>query len=586
MEKKQILLPSKKYFKAPDEDLDIRLTLDESRNLLKEGDRDVILDVSEQYDKERNESKKYKIYGKIKMVFSNFYSGTTEYTPLKKNLYLVGDGSDNNFTGFLPYNEFAFLRNDVLIEKNIPYTGNTIINFSQNLSTNVDTNGHITITPMSAPYHNWNIYLTYVYGSDNTYPIKYTLSGNTIYDFLSGDGIPFRVTSDNTHYILTSPVEHGMVSGEFVTLSGLTLNNTIHVSGRTFNIDSVGNEIYNSEKYVINILKSQVSGTTSITNGSVMLGKRCLDITRINESTSKYYIHKHKVLTNTSEYIMDRVGFELPIWEEERKLVFKNSNNQFDYFVQGNRMESILFDFKNPFVLTGLTNNLGYTPTEVYATLIFRNGNGYFDYPPKVGYRLNFHDTWIDQHFSGTTSIETGITYNTYTNLGYTFKTGNTLTTGTTLIGAFVEYNEDEMKERIISESYHKFTSPTNIFNHGQSLPSTYLGASADNMIGLYYQPHYRIKLRELSPYVETSKTTEVYNLPDNAKYYQNEGLWKWRDLYDHGYIDPDGFGTEHPFMNGIHYVKSDISFYLRNELNFRNKQDGLIKFRNKSIDC
>ena len=46
MEKKQILLPSKKYFKAPDEDLDIRLTLDESRNLLKEGDRDVILDIS------------------------------------------------------------------------------------------------------------------------------------------------------------------------------------------------------------------------------------------------------------------------------------------------------------------------------------------------------------------------------------------------------------------------------------------------------------------------------------------------------------------------------------------------------------
>jgi hypothetical protein len=249
-------------------------------------------------------------------------------------------------------------------------------------------------------------------------------------------------------------------------------------------------------------------------------------------------------------------------------------------------MESILFDFKNPFVLTGLTNNLGYTPTEVYATLIFRNGNGYFDYPPKVGYKLNFHDTWIDQHFSGTTSIETGITYNTFTNLGYTFKTGNELSIGETLMGAFVEYNESEMKERIISESFHKFTSPLDIFNHGQSLPSTYLGTSVDNMVGIYYQPHYRIKLRELSPYIETSKTTEVYNLPDNAKYYQNEGLWKWRDLYEHGYIDPDGFGTEHPFMNGIHYVKSDINFYLRNELNFKNKQDGLIKFTNLSIDC
>jgi hypothetical protein len=69
-------------------------------------------------------------------------------------------------------------------------------------------------------------------------------------------------------------------------------------------------------------------------------------------------------------------------------------------------METLLYDFKEPIILSGITNNLGYTPTEVYVGVFLRNGNGYFDYPPKVGYKFNFHDTWIDNHFSGTTSNE------------------------------------------------------------------------------------------------------------------------------------------------------------------------------------
>ncbi len=62
--------------------------------------------------------------------------------------------------------------------------------------------------------------------------------------------------------------------------------------------------------------------------------------------------------------------------------------------VERNRMEALLYDFKEPFILTGLTNNLGYLPTEVYASVILKNSNGYFEYPPKVGYSFNFHDTF------------------------------------------------------------------------------------------------------------------------------------------------------------------------------------------------
>ena len=69
MEKKQIILPSKKFFGSTDEDLNLKISLDETKNLLREGERTTILDTSVLFNKERNESTFYKIHGKLKMVF-------------------------------------------------------------------------------------------------------------------------------------------------------------------------------------------------------------------------------------------------------------------------------------------------------------------------------------------------------------------------------------------------------------------------------------------------------------------------------------------------------------------------------------
>jgi len=587
-ENKKIVLPSKKFANAPDEELDLKLNLDTSESLLRIGERDIVLDVAKLYSKERNDSINYKIYGKLKMVFRNLYCGNTDYTYLKDRLYLIGDGTTTDHTGFLPYDEFAFMRRDVYREVNLPITvtGNTApTGFTKNIVTSGST-AHTMVTPINAPYHNWNLYLSYVYSGDTNFPMKYSLTGSTYSGFTANDGIPFRVTyTGGTYYELTSPVEHGMTNGDYIVLSGGTF--TGNASGRTYSITSVGNEIYGSEKYVVNILKSQIP-KTKIFN-TIMFGKRCLDINNIIGSTSTYYVHKHKTLTNVNGYILDKVGFETPIWEDEKKLIFENFSGDNDVLVERNRMESVLYDFKEPFKLSGLTNNLGFTPTEVYVTALFRNGNGYFNYPPKVGYKFNFHDTWIDQHFNGTTSIENGMQGNTTTftgaTSGFTFTGGTELSVGTVLNGAFVEYNPKEMKERIVSESFHKITNPTTIFDYGQTVGSS--GASINNLEGLIYQPHYRVKLRELSPYVETATTNDIFNLPENTNYDADENVWRWRDLYDQGYVDQDGYGTNFPFVNGTHYVRTNINFYLRNERYYTNKQDGVTNFNNrKNINC
>ena len=612
MEKKEILLPSKRYFKADEQDLNLNVKLENDETLMREGDRNIMLNLTELFDDERNQSFNYKIYGKLKMVFRNIYNGYTDYTPLLRNLYLCGDGTGNDL-GFVPYNEFAFLRNDVLRERTTPSFGSTL--GTTNVIPKIDLfdgtpfgryTGHTITTAIDAPYKNWNLYLSYVYGQDTGFTMNYTLSDQTNFNFVAGNGIPFRVEDNGNYYTLTSPIEHGMSQGEYIILSGSTMLSGLSVNSKIFYIDSVGNEVYNSENYVVNLFKSEFTTGHTLSGVTFVLGKRCLDIKNITGTTSQYYVHKHKTLTNDQQYIMDKVGFESSIFEDERKILFENPLQENDILVERNRQESVLFDFKNTFSLTGITNNLGYTPTEVYVSVIFKNGNGLFDYPPKVGFKFNFHDSWMDKQFSGTTSVEkvmTGLTQTfigkTGTTLGVnydytnvTFTGGTSILLGTTgITGAFVEYNRKELKERIISETFHKFShlntvGGVQIFNHGQDQNSFYPLSSPLNPVGYYYQPHYRVKLRELSPYVETSKLdvtqpNTLINLPENAIYDEKEKLWKWRDLYDHGFIDQEGNGTNFPFINNTHYITKNINFYLRNEKSYTNKEDGLNGFNN-----
>jgi hypothetical protein len=339
MEKKQIILPSKKYNKAPEEDITVRVGLDNNETLLREGERDIVLDINQLFNVERNECKKYKIHGKIKMIFRNIYSGTTTYDPLLKNLYTVTEQDKND--GFFPYNEFAFLRDDTIREVITPssVSGSTIGTYNPTFSIYGYT-GHTAITPINAPYKNWNLYLSYIHGQDSTYPMKYTFSGGTTYSFTSADGIPFRVSQEGNFFVLTSPVKHGMSQGEYVVISGGTLNSGVNVTGRTFSIDAIGSEIYDSENYVIKLLKSQFKVGYTLTGLTFVLGKRCLDNKDITGTTSQYYVHKHKTLTTVNDYILDKAGFESNIWENEKKIIFENALQENDVIVERNRMES------------------------------------------------------------------------------------------------------------------------------------------------------------------------------------------------------------------------------------------------------
>ena len=577
MKKKKIILPNLRYEDAPVVGTSIRVGLEEEKSLLRTDDRDIALDLNKQFATERADCNRYKFYGKLKMIFSNLYLGTSEYSHLKQRLFLEGDGSNSCFAGYLPYNEFAFLRNDVHREGVEGTSVSDLSSFTGFNVSNLNSGStiHKEITASNSYQFNWNMYLSYISSHDTEYPMKYTVTGVTsptfdpILDFVSGDGIPFRVAETSSKYILSSPVKHGMSQGEYIFIDNIII---------PFYIESVGNTVYRSEEYVLTISKLQV-GQYRL-NG-VVNGRRCTDINNASNTTSEYYVHKHTTLDEITDHIIDKVGFESPIWEDEKKLLFENSVGDNDVIVVRNRMESVLFDHFEPYLLSAITNNLGYQPTDLYTSIIFRNSNGYFEYPPKVGYSFHFHDSWVDEHFSGDAAIEDTIPSEEFTRSVTTFNSGLPITGGTILHGAFVEYDPKEMKERIISETFHKIVSKPDVFYHGQDLSTVYSGTTSINMLGLYYQPHYRFKLRELSPYVETSDTDKIENLPENARYFPDEKLWRWRDLYEDGYIDVDENGTDYPYKNDTHYIHKDINFYLRNEYSYTNKKDGIAEFDN-----
>lgn len=578
MNDKKLILPKLRFAGSQNEDLQLNLNLDSENTILRNGDRDVILNLATQFNKEKQACNKYKIFGKIRMIFRNQYLGESPYEKyLKPRLALKGYGTDDDWSGYIPYDEFAFIRYDLHKESINGLSISNMDNFTGFTSTATSGNTHQNIFPSMARNHNWNIYLSYISDSDANFPMKYTLSGNSVDDvisFVSGDGIVFRtqLSSNGKYYILTSPVKHGINVGEYIIIDNVA-----------YYVMSVGNDVYNSEYYVINIL------ATTVTFNKLVTGKRCVDISNSGETTSQYYVHKHKTLTDVNGYMIDNIGFESPIFEDEKKLLSENYDSEVDVLVVRNRMEAIIYEFTEPFVRTGLTNNLGYTPVDVYATTIFRNGNGLFLYPPKIGYSFHLHNTWLDEHFSGDTANETALSGTTFTReirtgVDYTgFTSGNTLPIGSELYGAFIEYIPSLMTERVVSEAYHKIISDVTIFNHNQTSGSTYSGASANNPVGLIYQPHHRIPLRQLSPYVESYKTNDILNLPENVKYFSNENLFKWRDMYDLGYYDADGNGVDFMYMNDMLFAHKDFNFYFRNEAAYTNKTDGIGAFDDKN---
>ena len=535
-----IYIPGSKRFKGnSDKDMLLQVPFKSTQKNYTQGDRTVLLNLAQRFDDERQASNTIRISGKLTNIINNSVSGRTTYGPFLNDLYYLNPESSvvsGVWQGYPQYKEFTFVREEGI-------------------------SGHTTYVPKSASTYNWNMYVSYPFSSDTEQKISYTNSrfGISVGQTTISDGIPFVIKNRffNGKPLITfyCGLNHNLSIGEYVKLN-------FSVNGKdTFAVFSVGDEYYNSEERVFSIYNVGY-GNNNFLDDSVGTFKRIIDIKNSGETTSKYYVRLHKLLTDGEEVDLVKGGFENTSFTTRRKLEYSGltpNNVERISYKQGNQV--FTFSFDRDIDITGIKDNNNKPLTNLFVTVINKGYMGWFNRPYNqnsssaidIGWEFNFdsinEDTWWS-HDSLTN--KDNIPFDSYTIGLNTFYYNRTLNTGDVIKGDICEWNDYEQKENVISKIYHKYSFNPLLFQNNSSL---------EQPSGYAYKPHYDIPIRTFSDYVETGNRNEVYNIPEYSYYSENDRLWRWRDLYPYGFIDGDGVGVDNAFINNSHYPFRQILF-------------------------
>lgn len=553
-----IVLGSKRYKSAINTDLTVDIPLVNNQKEIDEFDRSDIVDLSQIFDDERQASNIFRLTTNMDLLFYNAYIGTTGafgYVPFTNNLYYVNSESSfntNSWSGYPQYYEFDFIRND-----------NNVSGYTINSGT---TPPHISFINKSASTYNWTQYVSYAYENEYNKILQYNLNSVTTLTWVCGNGIPFYVVNpfnyDGRDLIsFVCPVEHNLSVGEFVEIE-FNFGWLGYNGNKVFQVYSLGNYGYNSDKYIFNLYNNGFTGNTFF-NLSQGTFKRIIDINNSAETMSKYYVRKHKIITNVGDSILTKCGFEQNIFNIKRQYEFGTlTPDKVSRITQKEGSQSYLLSFSRDIDISKYRDNLNRPLTELFITVI---NNGYFGWMNKPiannisireGYQYNLGPSvssyW--DYTNGSVNLSTIPTASYTKPGGFTFYYNQNLKSGDTINGDYCEFNQFEQKERIISQLYHKISFNENLF---------IIQSATTNPNGYYYKPHNLIQLRVYSDYLEEGSLNEIDNVPYYSYYSNYKNTFIWRDLYTYGFIDESGRGVNYPFLNGTHYPSTKIIFRL-----------------------
>lgn len=532
----RIVIGSKRYAGNSDKDVWIQPPLIGDRRELIEGDRSILVNQQNIFEKERQGSNTFRVAGKITNILDNFITGKTSYSPFKNNLYYtnaINNASNNSnfWEGYPQYDEFSFYR----------VSGIT---------------GHIPFVTKSAMTYNWSTYLSYAFSSTTAQTMSYTSEkfGVTNNGFKSGDGIPYVITTETFNgkslVYFYCGTNHNLKIGEYVELSTPINGNTV------FQIYSLGDGTNNSDKNVFSIydLKYPASDIQTGIYGNL---KRITYPPNSAETKSIYYCRLHKIIKTTNDCNLGKSGFENNPFPVNKKLEYSAlTPNQVQRVSVKNSNKTVSFTFDKDVKIQSYIDNNGIPITELFLTIINRGYMGLFNKPfvnqngvPSgidIGWNFNFLENTIDSWWNHNSSLnKDNIPTLSYNANGQTFYYNDILKKGDVIVGDFCEYNYIEQKEYVLSKSIHKYSFNDVIFQTtgDVNFPDGYL-----------YNPHFSIPIRALSDYVENGTKDTVDNIPKYSWFSEYNNKWYWKDIYTYGYIDSDGIGVNNPFINGAHY--------------------------------
>jgi len=538
LNKYTIIPSSQEYKSAPLVDQEISLSLDQQSQQIIEYDRSQSINLAQVYDDERQSSTIFRPTFKVNYLYANTYTGTTSYVPFRNNLYYVTPEismGSNVWKGFPQYYEFDFYR---------PYIDDQ----------------HILFKAVSAYTYNWTYYISYAFENDYTKQLSYVLNGTNQY-WLAEDGIPFSINNatQNGNNIISFQcvAPHGLVSGEYVELS-FSYNNI-----NLFQVYSLGNNAFNSEEYVFNVFNVGYTGTT-FANNTTGTFKRVTNPQNIIETKSKYYVRRHRILTNVNDCIMTKNAFEKNVFTEERKLEYSSiTPNQVTRVSQKTSSNSFNVTVNYDLNLDGVLDNQKRPVSELFLTVINKGYTGYFNKPHngvgiKQGWEFNLTKTsnfwWDDNNTASNTNIQV-LSYTKTSGVTKTFYYNQDLMSGDTIDGDFCEWNDYDQIERVVSPYYQKIKYNQDVFQT-TALTNT-------NAPGYYYEPHHSMTLKVFSNYVETGDINLIEGIPNYAYYSNSDQQFRWRDIYTYGFRDNLGRGVNYPFLNSAQYPFENTEFRL-----------------------
>ena len=550
---KYTIIPSNLRYKgAPATDEEVSLTLEEQSQQITEYDRSSTINLAQVYDDERQQCTVFRPTFKITYLYDNTYTGSTTYLPFQYNLYYTApevSKQSGKWNGFPQYYEFDIYR---------PNVGDN----------------HFQYKAKSAYTYNWMYYLTYPYENNYNKQLTYYSTSNNDVNWIASEGIPFSITNTSQNgnglisFICIAP--HGLTPGEYVELS-LTYRNQ-----KIFQVNSIGNGLFGSDRHVFNIFNIGFTGTT-FNNGTIGTFKRVINPDNLEETKSKYYVKQYKVLTNLEDVAITKAGFERNVFAEDRKLEYSSiTPNNVTRVSQKNSSNS--YDATSNYDLNflGYYDNQKRPLNEISLTIINKGYSGYFNQPLngvglKQGWEFNLSKTtnpwWDLNNQKSNTNIPVSA-YTLTSGATKTFYYNSDLKVGDVMDGDFCEWNDYEQVERVVSSYYHKLKYNQDVFQTTNNFST--------NAPGFYYKPHNHMVLRVFSDYIETANLGQIDNVPSWAFYSNVDRQFRWRDIYTYGFIDNLGRGVDYPYLNSAHYPYTQVIFRLIPEgINYNENLDG-----------
>lgn len=551
------ILPSKKSAQSVDQDSYINLQINNDERLLPPSDINKVVDVNEQFNIERQSCPYYRIFGKISTLTINSLFNINGRYPNQTGTGTAGlislDGGGYEAFYYRPLtinpdpdapSDYTFAEALNVRLKNVngwygyydpDLTRSGLCNFYQM----TPNENHFSLTEnYKLGFKNWALTITYPYATDTTH-------------LLINNGILIVDTKQITiggkqMTAIGVPVKHNLNIGDTVRIFNTNLQSTTD-----YEIKGIGLENGELKDYYFSI-DIQTLTINLVNQNNASRFKKVY-----NNVESTYYFRKFKeIKTKTNpklngNYDISNLGFSSSIFNEN--IIHFNLNEDID--------------------ISELTDNLGRPLSELYLTIIKTDSSGMFSNiasgieAPMISSLNNFNLTPLYKSIPIVQKIHNVLSWTqspTYTPLE-----SNVTINNTDFYGDIVEYNSTTLEEVILSDVQYRFNTNNRETSTLQLTIKNVLETLGPRPEGYYYKPHYQIKIRDFSSYIEEGDEN-TGGVPSYAEKL-SDGRIIWRDLLEIGGSDIAKSVVNYPFLNGANYIFNDLIFALKRQDPFDN---------------